>query len=309
MNEPRQIARNVKVVLEVPVETVRHFRPQRGKTDPECAVILLSTSGEGPYFAKIYDERENSTLISRGMANIKTAEKAAKSLLDQDKVKQAKDEAREGWPEYFGLNASIFLDYEEASTSGRKVPVLILRDPEESEEEGLLTAVKFDKCPGDVFAIRNLNDSWIRMVLNRDKGDGTSHFLILTVTSERSPVNIFHRTIDGANLIATDYILTDKRRIVRREAKITKEKWLEGEPLPEVIASFEEEAPDEHSEEESVIPLAANPVKPTPVTPAAAKKNGNRVIVCGQCDKENTVKKTAKTAHCTKCKTVLDLTA
>lgn len=50
------------------------------------------------------------------------------------------------------------------------------------------------------------------------------------------------------------------------------------------------------------------PVKPGPVTPAAKKSNGNRVVVCGQCDTENTVKKTARTAKCGKCKAALDLT-
>lgn len=299
-NEPRQIAQNVKVVLEVPVETIRHFRPQRGKTDPECAIILLSPTGEDPYFAKIYDERVNSTLISRGLANLRTAEKTAKKYLDQNKVDKARSEARDGWPEFFGHNASVWLDYEEANTPGRKTPVLILRDPEESEEEGLLTAVTFDKCPGDVFAIRNLQDSWMRMVLFRDKGDGTCHFLIVTVTSERSPVNIFHRTIDDKKLIATDYILTNKRRIVRREANITNEEWLEGEPFLEVIASFEEEAPDAPSEE---VPTdsPANPVS------TAKKSNGSRVINCGQCSEDNTVKKTAKTAKCKKCKADLSL--
>jgi len=258
MNEPRQLARNAKVILEVTVESIRHFRPKRGEKDPESAIITLSPTGEGPYFAKIYDERKNSTFISRALANLRTAEKTAKKYLDQDKVDKAKSEAHDGWPEFFGRNASIFLDYEESNTPGRKAPVLILRDPEESEEEGLLTAVTFDKCPGDVFAIRNLHDSWLRMVLDRDKVDGTSHFLLLTVTSERSPVNIFHRTIDGKKLVATDYILTSKRRIVRREAEIIEEEWLEGEPFPEVIASFEEEAPDAPSEEN----LADSPVDP-----------------------------------------------
>jgi hypothetical protein len=261
-SEPRQLAQNVKVVLEVEVESVRHFRPQRGKKDPECAIIQLSPTSKGPYFAKIYDERKDSTFISRGLANIRTAEKAAKSLLDQEKVKQAKDEAHEGWPEFFSRNASIWLDYEEVNP-GRKQSVLILRDPEESEEEGLLTAVTFDKGSGASFAIRNLHDSsWLRTVLVRDKDGETSHFLILTVTSNKSPINIFHRVIDGKKLTATDYILSDTRRIVRREAKIIKEEWLEGEPFPEAIASSEEEDPSEHSEED--------------VQTEAAKKNGRR---------------------------------
>ena len=260
-NEERVLAKNVKVELKVPVEDVWHFRPRRGEDGRECATIELSpTSKGGPYTARIYDEREDSVFISRGMANIRTAEKAAKSLLNQEKVGKAKTEAHTNWDEYFALNASVHLDYEEASP-GRKQPVLVLRDPEESEEEGLLTTITFDKGPGASFSIRNPGDGWCRIVIARGKKDEQiNHFLLLTVTSKESPINIFHRIIDHEKLVATDYILTDRRRIVRREATITKEEWLEGEPVPEAVASFEEEVPEPSDEQSTLKP--EEPSKP-----------------------------------------------
>lgn len=293
MNEVQLLAGNARVELEVEVESLHHFRPRKGESSPEATVIQLSPVERGPYFAKILDEREDSVLISRGVANIRTAEKRVKSLLDQKKVEQAKTEARENWPEFFGLNASVLLDYEEVS-SGRRHPVLILRDPENSENEGLLTAISFDKDYSSSFAVRQSRTSWLRMVLARE-GD-INHFLLLTLTSKESPITIFHRKIDGDVLVATDYLLADSRRIIRREATITKEEWLEGEPLPEAVASFEEETLEEPAEEQP----------PTPVV----GKNGKVQVDCPECEKKVRVgaKKLATgQARCPKCKKIIEV--
>lgn len=301
----KQVLANAKIQLEVKIEDVSHFRPRKGERDAECAIIRLSPTGHGPFFAKIFDEREDSVFISRGMANIRTAEKAAKTLLDQKKVEQAKAEAHESWPDYFGLNASVYLDFEEA-VPGHRIPILVLRDPDESKTAGLLTTVLFDKDHSSSFAVRQSRDSWLRMVLARDKEEeNTNHFLLLTVTSKESPIAIFHRLIDGKKLVATDYLLTDERRIIRREATITKEEWLEGEPLPEAPASFEEEALEEPEEE----PSPDQMVDKSKQIDLTVGKNGKVETYCPKCDKIRRIgaKKLEKgQARCPKCNTLLE---
>lgn len=293
--ELKVLVRNAKVQLEVEVDDLHHFRPRRGEDGNECAIIQLSPTEKGPYFAKIYDEREDSVIISRGMANIRTAEKVARTLLDKDKVKKAKDEAHDSWPEFLALNASVYLDYEETN-SGRKQPVLILRDPEGSEEDGLLTAIAFDKGPNSSFAIRDSRDSWLRMVLDRNKEERDSHFLLVTVTSKESPIVVFHRSIDENYLVATDYILGNTRRIVRRQATIIKEIWLEGEPSPEVIASVEEEVLEEPIEVEKI----SGEEEATTATPQVGH-NGKTAVECPECGTNSRIG--SKKVGTTKCKT------
>jgi len=220
------LARNARVQLEVPAETLSYFRPRRGETGNEAAIIRLMAMTSSPYFAKIIDEREDSAFIAHGLANIRTAEKAAKSLLDQAKVDAAKTEANEVWPEFLGLNASVLLAFEKTAKGQR--PVLVFRDPEEVEEDGFLSAIAFDKDQFSSFAVRESNDSWIRNVVDREKD--VNHFLLVTVTSRQSPIVIFHREIKDGLLTATDILLSDERRIIRRIARVEEEVWLEGEP-------------------------------------------------------------------------------
>src|SRR3990167_6776297 len=122
------LARNVVVKLKTDVVNLGYFRPQRGQGGHQGAVIRLYPCEDAPHFLKIFDQRPDSVEIARGWSNLVAAEKKVKHVLDQEKVEVAKAEAREGWPEYFGLNASVYLDHEEAA-SGRHYPVIILREP------------------------------------------------------------------------------------------------------------------------------------------------------------------------------------
>lgn len=249
------LARNARVQLNVPTETLSYFRPRRGDVGNEAAIIRLTAVEGSQYFAKIIDEREDSAYIARGLANIRLVEKAAQSLLDQTKVKAAKAEASEAWPEFLGLNASILLAFEE-TTKGRSHPVLVLRDPEEVEEDGFLSTITFDKDQFSSFTVRESNGSWIRSVVAREEEENINHFLLITVTDRQSPIVIFHREIKDGLLTATDILLADERRIIRRVAKVEQEVWLEGGPNDDISVEVtaEEVEPEKKPEPEPAPP-------------------------------------------------------
>lgn len=244
MNDLRLLVKNARIDLDVGVEGLYHFRPHQGEPDIESAVIRLYPHGGGPHCVKILDQREDSVFISRGVANIRTAEKRARNLLDQNKVEQAKTEARENWAAYLSLPASVWLGHDEAKyTYGQ--PVLVFRDPEGEKTNGLVTSVVFDENVSSHFSTRQERYSWLDMAMCRDRDEqDICHLLFLTVTSENAFIGIYHREIDGQKLVATDYYLDDERRVIRREGQIANEEWLEGasrEPRPEAITSLEKE--------------------------------------------------------------------
>lgn len=219
------LAENAKVQLgDVPVETLFHFRPRKGEPGHEATIIRLVAKTGSPYALKIIDEREDSVFISRTWANIRTAEITAKKLLDQKKVETAKKEASDLWPEYFGYNASVCLGYDQ----GRQV--LVLRDAEDVEIDGLLKATPLVKDTFSSFTVRQSGKSWMRDVLHLDSETKTSYFLLVTITSKQSPIVVFHREIKDGIATMTDYLLADERRIVQRTARVEEEVWIEGEP-------------------------------------------------------------------------------
>lgn len=297
MNSDLQLlARNAKIQLDAGIETLHHFRPRRGEEGNEAAIIRLSAIIGSYYAAKVFDEREDSVLISRGLAGIRTAEKAAKDYMDHQKVDEAIREAKKAWPEYLELNASISLAYE--TTKKRRHPVLVLRDPEEVEPDGLLTAIVFDKDIFSSFGTREAYGSWARTVLDYDSKENVNHFLLLTVTSNESPIVVFYREIKEGRLVATDYLLANERRIIRRTAQIETEEWLEGEPLPDTVVSFEEEIPEEPIE-------SSEPTTQAEHTVGANGKVQVECLVCEQTVRVGVKKLEKGQARCPKCKNLI----
>lgn len=244
----RLLAKNAKVQVNVPVGSIRHYYPTKGDSETkEASIVRLRAIDHSRYGFPIYDEREDSVMISSALARIRNAEKNVRHLLDKEEVAKAKDEAKIHWPEYFGLNASVWFSYDE-----RNNECLILRDPEENEPESLLTCTPLIKDAFSSFSLLPRGINWHWQVLDHNEEKRISRFLLITVTNEKSPIVVFHREIKDDKCIFTDYIIAMERRVIQRTGTIESEKWLEGGPNPDPVAEEKVEAVTEDKTETEV---------------------------------------------------------
>ena len=283
--EETLLCKNARVQLVVDLSKVFYFRPDRVRSVAE--IHLIPGPNDDYRRLKIYDEREGSILIARKQANIRKAEKESKAYIDQTKIDAAKAEISEAWPEYLNSNASIHLSFE-ITGKDQQTDVLILRDAENVNEDGLLTATGFDTDQFSHFTTKATHNktakSWMRPVMIRDvEDDKLRHFLLVTVTRKETPITIFYREIKDNKSMMIDYKLDHERRAWQYDGIITSKVQLEGEP-------------DETVDEE---PAVAEPV--TIEIAETPHKNGKVEAECPDC--ETVVRIAPRMLGKTKCKT------
>lgn len=304
--EETLVCKNARVQLEVDLSKVFYFRPDRGQTvKPAAEIHLTPCLKDDSRRLKIYDERQYSVFIARSQANIRKAERESKAFLDQLKIDTAKTTMNIAWPGYLNSNAAIFVAYEEINRD-QQMPILILRDAEEVEEDGFLTATELDIDKFSNFSIRathNKYDSWLRQIMV-DDGE-IKHFLLVTVTSQDAPVRIFYRKIEDEKLTSIDYVLNQRRNAWRYNAVIESKIQLEGEPneAVELPVDAVAELPEELVAEQFLPdPPATIEIAETP------HKNGKIEAECPECDNAAVVRISSKMlgkSKCHVCKTVL----
>lgn len=232
--EEMVLCKNARVRLTVDLSKVFYFRPDRGKSAAE--IHLTPSANDDPHRLKIYDEREGSILVARKQANIRKAEKESKAFIDQTKIDTAKAEINEIWPERLNSNAAILLGFETIGKD-QQMPILILRDAEEIEADGLLTATAFDKDEFSSFSTRAkynpTHENWVRMIMVQNENEKTAHFLLVTVTNKEAPITIFYREIKDEKWLATDYKLDHEKNAWQYSGIVESKVHLEGEPAAE----------------------------------------------------------------------------
>lgn len=265
-NDLTMLAKNATIQLgEVPIKNVSHFRPRKGEDGCAAAIIRLRAREGSPYAVMVFDEREDSVNIASAMANILNLERNGADLLDKEAVRKARQEAHDYWPRYLGFNASVHLGYD-----NNRRPVLVLRDPEDVEVDGLLKTTPLTKEVFSSFTVRQSGKSWMREVMHFDEENKVNYFLLVTLTNEKNKIVVFHREIRDGVATMTDYIIDNERRVVQRIADVREEVWLEGEPNQKV--AIESENKPEEIVETPPTDLDINLEKPAGKKRSAKKK-------------------------------------
>lgn len=247
-------AGNAKVEIETSIHDVSYFTPRQGQNAPECAIIDLRPHPNSRALFRILDCRKDSVFIAKAAATIRAAETRAERnkflTVKEEDIAEAKRQAEEGWPAYFGRNAKVVLATEKIGD--RQFPVLILEDPDEGANESLLasTAIECGTGKGGFFT-REHYGAWRRRIMHRDDETGIRHFMIVTVTSDETPLMLVHRIIKEKSFVEVEYTLKTDVNILERRGRLTKVTVLKGSLAN---AEYDEEV-DEAQEDTSMVKI------------------------------------------------------